>query len=157
MFCRRNQWEGARFPRHLFHDSRSKRGGVLMHTKVRLQTKLIVFLTRACYQMILGLYRSAPSLNRAPGVQSQVSSEQEDDDIVEVRPRQADCIGWVYVGSHNFTPSAWGTVSGSSFRPSINVRVFSRPWTSRPTLLPQITNFELGVLFPLLDDAHIEF
>jgi hypothetical protein len=34
IFCRRSQWEGTRFPRELFHDSRSKRGGVLMHSKV---------------------------------------------------------------------------------------------------------------------------
>ena len=32
--------------------------------------------------------------------------------------------GWVYVGSHNFTPSAWGTLSGSSSKPSLNVGVY---------------------------------
>ena len=30
-------------------------------------------------------------------------------------------IGWAYVGSHNFTPSAWGTLSGSGFTPVLNV------------------------------------
>ena len=35
MFCRRGQWEGKNFPRELFHQTRSKRGGVLMHSKVR--------------------------------------------------------------------------------------------------------------------------
>lgn len=30
--------------------------------------------------------------------------------------------GWAYVGSHNFTPSAWGTLSGSASRPVLNVR-----------------------------------
>ena len=34
MFCRKNQWEGAKFPRELFVESRSKRGKVLMHSKV---------------------------------------------------------------------------------------------------------------------------
>ncbi|KIJ06061.1 hypothetical protein PAXINDRAFT_57820, partial [Paxillus involutus ATCC 200175] len=38
-------------------------------------------------------------------------------------------IGWAYVGSHNFTPSAWGTLSGSGFSP--------------------LVNYELGILFPL--------
>ena len=38
MFCRRNQWEAAKFPRDLFHQSRSKRGRVLMHSKVRVVT-----------------------------------------------------------------------------------------------------------------------
>lgn len=31
-------------------------------------------------------------------------------------------IGWTYVGSHNFTPSAWGTLSGSVSTPTLNVR-----------------------------------
>ena len=35
MFCRRAQWAAARFPRDHFYDSRSKRGRVLMHSKVR--------------------------------------------------------------------------------------------------------------------------
>ena len=34
MFCRKNQWEGAKFPRELFVESRSERGKVLMHSKV---------------------------------------------------------------------------------------------------------------------------
>lgn len=36
MFCKAAYWQGANFPRDLFHDSNSKRGGVLMHTKVCL-------------------------------------------------------------------------------------------------------------------------
>jgi tyrosyl-DNA phosphodiesterase 1 len=35
MFCRKNTWEAAKFPRNLFHESRSRRGRVLMHSKVR--------------------------------------------------------------------------------------------------------------------------
>lgn len=38
MFCRRNQWEGKNFPRELFHQTRSKRGKVLMHSKVSTQS-----------------------------------------------------------------------------------------------------------------------
>lgn len=34
MFCRRAQWEGARFPRQLFYHAKSRRGKVLMHSKV---------------------------------------------------------------------------------------------------------------------------
>jgi tyrosyl-DNA phosphodiesterase 1 len=44
-----------------------------------------------------------------------------DSDVVEVKKDQADTIGYVYVGSHNFTPSAWGTLSGSGFTPVLNV------------------------------------
>jgi tyrosyl-DNA phosphodiesterase-1 len=34
MFCRKRTWEAAKFPRNLFHESRSRRGRVLMHSKV---------------------------------------------------------------------------------------------------------------------------
>ena len=36
MFCREENWRRPNFPRELFHDSNSKRGGVLMHTKVSI-------------------------------------------------------------------------------------------------------------------------
>ena len=38
MFFKRVDWASQAFPRELFHDSRSKRGGVLMHSKVRPPT-----------------------------------------------------------------------------------------------------------------------
>ena len=45
------------------------------------------------------------------------TEDDTDDDIEVIEPAQ----GWAYVGSHNFTPSAWGTLSGSSFSPILNV------------------------------------
>jgi tyrosyl-DNA phosphodiesterase 1 len=48
---------------------------------------------------------------------------QVDSDIVEVEKDQDDTMGYVYLGSHNFTPSAWGTLSGSGFTPVLNVGV----------------------------------
>ena len=54
---------------------------------------------------------------------SWLTTDGDDDEIVEVSPpRVGDYAGWAYVGSHNFTPSAWGTLSGSSFNPVLNVR-----------------------------------
>jgi tyrosyl-DNA phosphodiesterase 1 len=47
-------------------------------------------------------------------------TEDEDDEIQIIE--QETAIGWAYVGSHNFTPSAWGNLSGSSFNPILNVR-----------------------------------
>jgi tyrosyl-DNA phosphodiesterase-1 len=44
-------------------------------------------------------------------------------DIVEVN--QDNILGYAYVGSHNFTPSAWGTLSGSEFTPILNASVRS--------------------------------
>ncbi|KAG8849219.1 hypothetical protein FRB91_010158 [Serendipita sp. 411] len=129
MFCRESQWNGANFPRELFHDSNSKRGGVLMHTK-----------------MILGLWKpkSSPSISSlvtSKGKQIDVweedddTEEDEDEEIQEIEPNAA---GWLYVGSHNFTPSAWGNLSGSSFTPIMN-----------------ITNYELGVLIPLSEKPTV--
>jgi len=98
MFCREKQWLGKTFPRELFHDSKSKRGGILMHSK-----------------MILGLFKSiAPLSDQAPSSNDRTVG------------------GWCYIGSHNFTPSAWGNISGSATDPVLNV-----------------TNFELGICFAL--------
>lgn len=51
------------------------------------------------------------------------SDSEADSDIVEVKMDQDDGVGYAYVGSHNFTPSAWGTLSGSGFTPVLNVSV----------------------------------
>jgi tyrosyl-DNA phosphodiesterase 1 len=47
-----------------------------------------------------------------------------DPDVVEVKEDEDDILGYAYVGSHNFTPSAWGTLSGSGFTPILNVNHF---------------------------------
>jgi tyrosyl-DNA phosphodiesterase 1 len=65
--------------------------------------------------------------NVGEGLQKQISissdSETESDsDVVEI---VESFVGWIYVGSHNLTPSAWGTLSGSNVNPSLNVRRFS--------------------------------
>jgi tyrosyl-DNA phosphodiesterase-1 len=44
-----------------------------------------------------------------------------DSDVVEVKEDEGDIVGYAYIGSHNFTPSAWGTLSGSEFTPILNV------------------------------------
>ncbi|KAH9052725.1 hypothetical protein EDB87DRAFT_1581479 [Lactarius vividus] len=116
MFCRKSTWAAAKFPRNLFCESRSRRGRVLMHSK-----------------MIVAVFVGAGSLSDAD------SDSETDSDIVEVKTDQGDAVGYAYVGSHNFTPSAWGTLSGSGFTPVLNV-----------------TNYELGIVFPLRDEAEID-
>ena len=49
------------------------------------------------------------------------SDSETDSDVMEVKMDQDDVMGYAYVGSHNFTPSAWGTLSGSGFTPVLNV------------------------------------
>ncbi|KAF7289023.1 hypothetical protein HMN09_01350200 [Mycena chlorophos] len=47
--------------------------------------------------------------------------------------------GWTYVGSHNFTPSAWGKMSGTRKSPILT-----------------INNFELGVVFPVQTSEELD-
>lgn len=47
-----------------------------------------------------------------------------DSDVIEVKKGGCHILGYAYVGSHNFTPSAWGTLSGSEFTPVLNVDHF---------------------------------
>ncbi|KAK7045945.1 hypothetical protein VNI00_006940 [Paramarasmius palmivorus] len=117
-FCQRKAWDAKTFPRELFHDSKSRAGKTLMHTKTMLAT----------------------FDKRKPGDQDQEQedSETEDDSDSDIEVIES-AIGWAYIGSHNFTPSAWGTLSGSSFNPVMNIR-----------------NYELGVVFPLKTKQDLE-
>jgi len=125
MFCRTNQWEASKFPRELFHDSNSTGGRVLMHTKMIIAT----------YRPKKSIFETSSQSNGKGKELSDSETEPESDDI-EI---QNDPIGWAYVGSHNFTPSAWGTLSGSGFNPVLNV-----------------VNYELGIVFPLYDAKDAE-
>jgi len=117
VFCRRKQWAAKNFPRDHFYDSKSKAGPVLMHSK-----------------MIIATYRDAPSLGKRKLTEDSETEDDTDSDIEVIQP----AIGWAYIGSHNFTPSAWGTLSGTGFNPILN-----------------ISNYELGVMFPLKDEAEV--
>ncbi|PPR00298.1 hypothetical protein CVT24_004588 [Panaeolus cyanescens] len=105
IFCRRKQWSAKNFPRSLFHDSRSKAGPALMHSK------MIIATLRDNTSSTAG-----SSTKRRPNVPSDTEDDDSSDEIEVVDPG----VGWAYVGSHNFTPSAWGTLSGSSFNPILN-------------------------------------
>lgn len=55
---------------------------------------------------------ASASLNREGS-----DTEEDEPEVKIIEP----AVGWAYVGSHNFTPSAWGTLSGSAFNPILNV------------------------------------
>ena len=65
--------------------------------------------------MIIAMLEDNPRATKLKG--KDAPEDSEDDEIVEVEP----AIGWAYIGSHNFTPSAWGNLSGSAFNPILNV------------------------------------
>ncbi|TFK73058.1 phospholipase D/nuclease [Pluteus cervinus] len=115
LFCRRRQWSAKNYPKDRFYNTKSKAGAVLMHSK-----------------MILATIKQTPA-GAKKGRESDTESDT-DDEIQEVQP----ALGWLYIGSHNFTPSAWGTLSGSDFNPILNV-----------------TNYELGVMFPLKSEQEL--
>ena len=153
MFCRRNTWEAAKFPRNLFCESRSRRGRVLMHSKVshasRLSSICFGFFKQRTNKMIIAVFVGAGSSN------DDGSDSEADSDIMEVKMEQEDVVGYAYVGSHNFTPSAWGTLSGTGFTPVLNVSVSAM--RCRPNSnLGQVTNYELGLVFPLKDEAEMD-
>ncbi|KAF9650179.1 phospholipase D/nuclease [Thelephora ganbajun] len=129
MFFKRADWASGGFPRELFHDSKSKRGGVLMHSK-----------------MILGTLRRKPPLSDIKGKGK--GNEDEDDSVTESGSDDGDSdimerkvTGWVYVGSHNFTTAAWGSFQAKSttFTP-----VFA------------VSNYELGVVVPVYDTKETD-
>lgn len=73
--------------------------------------------------MIIGTIKTVSS--RALFEKNDADSNDSDTDTdvsdAEDEDQSNPGIGWAYVGSHNFTPSAWGTLSGSSFHPVLNV------------------------------------
>lgn len=103
--------------------------------------------------MIVAVFESIPqTLGSAPGKSSlkslpkqtklfaDASESETDDEEGNVRPNPTSknaptakepSGGWMYIGSHNFTPSAWGTLTmAKNGPPSLN-----------------ISNYELGFLF----------
>ncbi|KAK4689554.1 tyrosyl-DNA phosphodiesterase 1, partial [Tremellales sp. Uapishka_1] len=102
----------------LFHDANSKRGGVLMHSKV-----------------LIALFEPLPNtLGFASSVNSNTSPTKGKRKAGNMDSNEADedVGGWVYVGSHNFSAAAWGSVNYKK---------------SPPTLF--VKNYELGIVFPL--------
>jgi tyrosyl-DNA phosphodiesterase-1 len=70
-------------------------------------------------QMIIATFKVPTSLGKGQQPEDSETEDDSDDDIQIIQP----AIGWAYIGSHNFTPSAWGTLSGSGFNPILNVSV----------------------------------
>ncbi|KAJ7257561.1 tyrosyl-DNA phosphodiesterase-domain-containing protein [Mycena haematopus] len=134
IFCRRGQWTkiaalvadtnmGLQM-----RDAKSRSGGVGMHTK-----------------MILGTLRAPPEPEVDPEA---TESDTESDSSSDIEVLEDDGKGgkgqgkphaWLYVGSHNFTPSAWGTLSGSGFSPILTV-----------------SNYELGVVMRLDTSEEVQ-
>ena len=71
------------------------------------------------YQVVLGTFQSHSPISSAgeepfePGFRV---------DSVDGETDQKP-IGWAYVGSHNFSPTAWGMLSGPGYDPILKVSI----------------------------------
>jgi tyrosyl-DNA phosphodiesterase-1 len=88
--------------------------------------------------MILATLRGPPQDDTDPeATDSDTDPDATDPDssdieVVEIKPKRTEADeeekrkphGWIYVGSHNFTPSTWGSMTGSGFSPVLTVRGF---------------------------------
>jgi len=92
---------------------------------------------------------AASSCDKDPG-------SDADSDVIEVKEDESDLMGYAYLGSHNFTPSAWGTLSGSGFTPILNVRMRCLCTITIKYSPRQVTNYELGIVLPLRDEADVD-
>lgn len=122
LFCNKASWEKANFPRDLFKDTLSKRLGVLMHVK-----------------MILGLFNLVSSIESSG---SRLASCLDKPTAGEAESTNKDHVGFLYIGSHNFTPAAWGRFTWKS--------------GSRHSSSLEISNWEMGVVLPLKSLAQAE-
>ena len=80
------------------------------------------------FQMILGTFKdrnvasgSGTSRQSRLGFSRNGPDSGGDDSDRDGDNGGSDLVGWAYIGSHNFTPSAWGTLSGSASCPVLNV------------------------------------
>lgn len=122
IFCNKATWQKANFPTHIFADATSKRTGVLMHVK-----------------MILGLFTPESQVEQASSSTTIPSERLDLDNPSDINH---SCLGFLYLGSHNFTPAAWGR--------------FSSKRGSNESLRIEISNWELGVLLPITSDSQID-
>ncbi|KAA1070927.1 hypothetical protein PGT21_003858 [Puccinia graminis f. sp. tritici] len=122
LFCNKATWEKANFPTHIFADTMSKRTGVLMHVK-----------------MILGLFNSDSS---AESTSSTLATASVDKSGARDGRINKDHAGFLYIGSHNFTPAAWGKFNSKS--------------GSDDSTSLEISNWELGVVLPVKSHAQAE-
>ena len=63
-------------------------------------------------------------VKKKKGTKHALKNAHSSDEIAEIEPgldESGSIHGWAYIASANFTPSAWGTLSGSSFSPVLNV------------------------------------
>ncbi|KAF8947423.1 hypothetical protein BGZ46_005588, partial [Entomortierella lignicola] len=115
-------WEDLTFPKRVMHDFEcvGNLHGSLMHSKI----------------ILAKVARHPNSLSMSIPEPAQVAARRE---------RATNCVGWFYVGSANFTESAWGTVA--------NKKATEK---NKSGLHVTMRNWELGVVYAIEteDEMH---
>lgn len=97
----------------LLHQPVSERGKLLMHAKVILALPKGAEFARGAAGGGVGRRLDEPAEKR----EEKGKEKQKDDE----KP-----CGWLYVGSHNLTRSAWGNLSGTTDDPKVScMRIYS--------------------------------
>lgn len=139
LFCTKPVWSKDDYPKHLFVDSKSKRTGLIMHVK-----------------MILGIFKDweksglkqrNEQASAEPSSSKNTINDSDSSNFIDTRAK-----GFLYVGSHNFTPAAWGRLVGSK---SSSKRKSKSGDNTQASQL-DISNWELGVIMPLSSDEEVK-
>lgn len=133
-FMDNQKWSNKDFPRDAMYRNPSKRGAIFTHAKSIcgiLKHKHLISKSR-----IAGKSKKTENGEKV----TFTSDEESDLSATESEPEEKSTEnnvagGWVYIGSHNFTPSAWGRLTKAG---KLN-----------------IANCELGVFLPLYGDDKV--
>lgn len=99
---------------HLLHQPVSQRGKLLMHAKI-----------------ILALPGGAEFKRTQTGMAGQgrrLDEPEKKEEKGKEKSKEEKPCGWLYVGSHNLTRSAWGNLSGTMNEPKVCLRFLSLSW-----------------------------
>ncbi|GAA6064373.1 hypothetical protein JCM10212_000482, partial [Sporobolomyces blumeae] len=132
IFCPTKNWNDPKFPKDLFWKGQSKRDKVAAHTKMR--EFLLPLRASRCTEARQDLtsVRLRPDAVLAKHIPGPLDQSTTADPPVHE--------GYIYIGSHNLTPSAWGALQKGSEGPQLAVN-----------------NYELGVIVPIRARSDEDF
>ncbi|KZO91532.1 phospholipase D/nuclease [Calocera viscosa TUFC12733] len=137
-FCRKQYWEKANAPKKLFRDSRARSGRVLMHTKMIIGTFVDDENTASASTSQMPMRKGKGTSSAKTKLKVPEPDSDTEPELSEAEDTRQPA-GWLYIGSHNFSMAAWGSVSGTVSKPKL--------W---------ISNFELGIVLPFHDETWLD-
>ncbi|THH13363.1 hypothetical protein EW146_g6842 [Bondarzewia mesenterica] len=111
--------------------------------------------------MIIATFEESGASGEASNSDTETKSGDEIEVVDGKGKEKKRVLGWMYTGSHNFSASAWGTLSGSGSTPVLYVRLVapraSRIMSSSLNNTTQVKNYELGIVLPLHSESEIDW